>query len=265
MQKENSNELPSPEIFGICRQTIIPVHRRPTHDSALETQLLFGESYQITDASTHPDWYRILHEDTGNIGWISSKSVKLIAKSEYQKFGNQDFQIVSSPIAAIEYQQNNLYLLPGSKLHFTQTELFDWKAHIGFTGSVRNHAIRADREQLIDIAYKFINAPFLSGGRSLFGFDPCQGFELIMAIAGYPLHLLRNNSKNKSENEIRRGDFIVFKTKDTNRPQYALYIGDQKIMCMDQRLKITDFNAWKQLFLAENQLEVNFQTKSIMG
>jgi hypothetical protein len=263
MQKENSNELPFPEVFGICRQTLIPIYRRPTIDSALVTQLLFGECYEVIDATTDPDWYEILHQDTGNTGWISAKAIKSISKSEYLQFTNQDFQIVTSPIAAIEYQQNNLYLLPGSRLHFTQAELFDWKAHIGFTGSVRNHAVRADREGLIDIAFKFINAPHLSGGRSLFGFDSCQGFELIVTIAGYPLHLLRNPSKIQHQEEVLRGDFIIFNAKQISQPIYALYLGDQKVLCMDQRLKITDLKTWKET-LQSVYHEGSFRTHSIM-
>lgn len=264
MQKENSKELPFPEVFGICRQTLIPIYKRPTVDSALVTQLLFGECYEVIDANTSTDWCEILHQDTGNTGWIYAKAIKSITKSEYLQFTNQDFQIVTSPIAAIEYQQNNLYLLPGSRLHFTQAELFDWKAHIGFTGSVRNHAVRTDREGLIDIAFKFINAPHLSGGRSLFGFDPGQGFELIVAIAGFPLHLLRNPSKIQHQEEVLRGDFIIFTAKQSPQPIYALYLGDQKVLCMDQRLKITDLKTWKESFQAEEQ-EGSFRTHSIMS
>ena len=49
MRKENSSELPLTDVFGICRQTILPLYRRPTVDSALVTQLLFGEIVEVLE------------------------------------------------------------------------------------------------------------------------------------------------------------------------------------------------------------------------
>jgi len=97
-------------------------------------------------------------------GWISTKSLKEIHKDEYQNFLDQDFQIVTSPIAAIEYMGTNLYLLPGSRLHFSELELFNWQETIGFTGTSRANAKRADRDELLEIALRYINAPWQAGG-----------------------------------------------------------------------------------------------------
>jgi hypothetical protein len=120
------------DAYGICRQTILPVYHQPTFESALVTQLLFGECYQINGLTSDRQWFRVYHEDTGVGGWVMAKLIKEITTEEYQKFLNQDFQIVTSPIAAIDYLGANLYLLPGSRLHFSELELFNWQDHIGF-------------------------------------------------------------------------------------------------------------------------------------
>ena len=143
MPKEKFSERPLTDAFGICRQTILPIYLRPTFDSALVTQLLFGECYQVLTMSNDKHWFKIAHEDTEYSGYISSKLLKEIPSADYQTYLTNDFQIVTSPIAAIEYMGINLYLLPGSRLHFSDLELFNWRDHIGFTGSVRSHAFLA--------------------------------------------------------------------------------------------------------------------------
>jgi len=264
MRKENSSELPLTDVFGICRQTILPLYRRPTVDSALVTQLLFGECYQVNGITSDQNWYKVLHEDTGISGWISSKSLKNIPKTDYQSFLNQDYQVVTSPIAAIEYLGTNLYLLPGSRLHFSEIELFNWQDHIGFTGSVRSHAVRADRDQLIEIALKYINAPYLSGGRSIFGLDEKQGFDLIVTIAGYSLSSQKNPGRTIALEEILPGDLLIFRTLESNDSRYAFFLGAEEVLWMDNRMRVTNLGEWAD-FIKNNMAEhAVLETRSIV-
>lgn len=265
MRKENSSELPLTDVFGICRQTILPLYRRPTVDSALVSQLLFGECYQVNAITADQNWYKIYHEDTGISGWISSKSLKNIPKSDYQSFLNQDYQVVTSPIAAIEYLGTNLYLLPGSRLHFSEIELFNWKDHLGFTGSVRSHAVKADRDQLIEIALKYINAPYQAGGRSIFGLDEKQGFELIVTIAGYSLNSQKNPGRTIDPEEILPGDLLIFKTLEPNDSHYAFFLGAEEVLWMDNRMRVTNLDEWAN-FIKNNTAEhAVLETRSIVG
>lgn len=265
MRKENSSELPLTDVFGICRQTILPLYRRPTVDSALVSQLLFGECYQIIALTADQNWYKIYHEDTGMSGWISSKSLKSIPKSEYQNFLNQDYQVVTSPIAAIEYLGTNLYLLPGSRLHFSEIELFNWQDHLGFTGSVRSHALKADRDQLIEIALKYINAPYQAGGRSIFGLDEKQGFELIVTIAGYNLNSQKNAGRTIDPEEILPGDLLIFRALESKDSRYAFFLGAEEVLWMDNRMRVTNLDEWGK-FIKNNTAEhAVLETRSIVG
>ena len=125
MRKGSSKEWPLIDAFGICRQTVLPLYLRPSIDSALVTQLLFGECYQLRGLTSDRQWFQAFHEDTGVEGWVWANSIKEITAADYQVFLNQDFQVVTSPIAAISYQGASVYLLPGSRLHFSEKELFN--------------------------------------------------------------------------------------------------------------------------------------------
>ncbi len=244
MQKEKFSEWPLTDVFGICRQTILPIYRQPTFDSALITQLLFGECYQVLTMSNDQLWFKISHEETGYEGYISSKLLKEIPAADYQKYLTNDFQVVTSPIAAIEYIGTNLYLLPGSRLHFSDLELFNWRDHIGFTGSVRSHAIVADRSQLIDIALKYINAPFQPGGRSIFGMDEDQVFPLIFSIAGYQWKTDKLPGKMVAAEEVLPGDIMIVTESNSDKQRIALYLGAEEVLWMDNRMRVTDFDEW---------------------
>lgn len=263
MPKENSSEWPLNDAFGICRQTILPVYRKPTVDSALVTQLLFGECYQVLAVTEDRTWYRIFNEDSRIGGWISSKSIKEINHTDYQKFLNQDYQIVTSPIAAIEYMGNNVYLLPGSRLHFSDLELFNWQDHIGFTGSVRSHAIKADRDQLVDIAFKYVNAPWQPGGRSIFGLDEQLGFALIYSISGYIWNSVYLPGRIIPFDQVKPGDLIIFHQQYSNQDHFGIYLGMEEVLWMDNKMKVSDLNEWETYLRNQKAEEVVFTARSV--
>lgn len=265
MQKESSSEWPLIDAYGICRQTILPLYRQPTFDSALVSQLLFGECYQINGLTSDRQWFRVYHEDTGMGGWVWAKLIKEITGDEYQKFLNQDFQIVTSPIAAIEYLGTNLYLLPGSRLHFSELELFNWQDHIGFAGTYRPHALKASREELIEIGLRYLNAPFQAGGRSIFGLDEELGFALIFAIAGYSWVSGKTPGKSVSPEEAVPGDLFVFRDLEKKESHFGLFLGTEEILWMDNKMKVSDVDEWEDFLRNNTGEQVVFDAKSIVG
>mgnify|MGYP003655640783 FL=1 len=265
MQKEKSSVWPLIDAYGICRQTILPLYRRPTFDSAMVTQLLFGECYQTIAMTSDQQWFKILHEDTGIQGWITTQALKEIPEADYYNYLNTDFQVVTSPIAAIEYLGTNLYLLPGSRLHFSELELFNWQDHIGFTGSVRSHAVKADREQLIEIAIKYVNAPYQAGGRSIFGLDEHQGFELIFNIAGYSLTSGKIPGRKIDPELVLPGDLFIFRELERKQFQYALYLGAEEVFWMDNRIKVSDLSEWEDFLRSNKDKQVELETRSILS
>lgn len=265
MQKGSSSEWPLIDAYGICRQTILPVYHHPTFESALVTQLLFGECYQINGLTSDRQWFRIYHEDTGIGGWVMAKLIKEITAEEYQKFLNQDFQIVTSPIAAIEYLGSSLYLLPGSRLHFSELELFNWQDHIGFTGTFRPHALKASREELTEIALRYLHAPFQAGGRSIFGLDEAHAFSLIFFIGGYTWLSGKIPGKSVTPEEILPSDLLVFRDLEKQKTSFGLYLGAEEILWMDHRMKVSDITEWEDYLRNNSSEQVVLDARSIIG
>jgi uncharacterized protein YgiM (DUF1202 family) len=265
MQKEKFSEWPLTDAFGICRQTVLPLYRKPTFDSALVTQLLFGECYQVHSVTPDKLWYKIFHEDSTRTGWISTDSLKSIPIDEYSTFLSSDYQVVTSPIAAIEYMGANLYLLPGSRLHFSDLELFNWQDHLGFTGLVRPHAKKARRDELVEIGLKFVNSPFQSGGRSIFGMDEQHFIELVFGIGGYSWKAKRVTGRKVDIELAMPGDLLTFKSSDKSPNHFALYLGAEEVLWMDNRARISDINEWETCLLTTKDTDLTLEVRSILN
>jgi hypothetical protein len=265
MQKGNSSEWPLIDAFGICRQTMLPVYQRPTFNSSLVTQLLFGECYQINGLTSDRQWFSVHHEDTDIGGWVWANLIKEITAQEYQKFLNQDFQVVTSPIGAIEYLGSNMYLLPGSRLHFSELELFNWKDHIGFSGTYRPHAVKASREEIVETALSFLHAPFQSGGRSIFGLDEAHAFPLIFSIGGYSFTTGKVPRSPSPPEEAQPGDLYLFNDLESQKTYFGLYLDAEEILWMDNRMKISDLDDWENFHRNNCGEKVLVECRSIVG
>lgn len=264
MPKEKSNEWPLLDAYGICRLSILPIYSKPMFDSALVSQLLFGECYQVIALTPDRNWFKIFQEDTQIQGWVSSDSLKEINASDYQRFKTGDYQVVNSPIAAIEYLGTNLYLLPGSRLHFSDDELFNWKDHIGFTGSVRSHLQKASREELVDIALKYLNTPYQFGGRSIFGMDNRWFFQLIYQIAGYSWSGLELPGKIIDDQEALPGDLLILRFDDSEKVEMAFCLGMDEVLWLGNKVVVTDSFLWENSHLNKSNKITVFETRSIL-
>ena len=256
MRKGSSKEWPLIDAYGIVRQTVLPVYLRPKTDSALVTQLLFGECYLLTGLTSDREWFKVYHEDSATGGWVWAKSIKEITAEAYDTFLNQDFQFVTSPIAAIDYQDTHLYLLPGSRLHFSEKELFNWQDHLGFTGTYRPFAVKTNREELLDLALRFLNAPFQAGGRSIFGMDASHVFPLIFAMGGYSWPNGKLPGKAIHPEEVEPGDLMVAWDAELGQSHYALYLGAEQVFWMDHRMQKTDLEDWEAFLMDCTNTEV---------
>ena len=265
MRKGSSKEWPLIDAYGIVRQTVLPVYLRPKTDSALVTQLLFGECYLLTGLTSDREWFKVYHEDSATGGWVWAKSIKEITAEAYDTFLNQDFQFVTSPIAAIDYQDTHLYLLPGSRLHFSEKELFNWQDHLGFTGTYRPFAVKTNREELLDLALRFLNAPFQAGGRSIFGMDATHVFPLIFAMGGYSWPNGKLPGKVIHPEEVEPGDLMVAWDAELGQSHYALYLGAEQVFWMDHRMQKTDLEDWEEFLMDCTNTEVEVKMYKIVN
>ena len=246
MQKETSNEWPTDKKYGICRLSLMTLYQEPVLGSGITTQLLFGETYTVTGSSRLFDWLLVRGDFLVGTGWIPIHQHEEISESDYLRYVQGDFKMTLSPVTTVRFRENDIHLLTGSILHISATELFEHEESTKNSGEFRDFSSKASREELVKIALRFVNAPFLSGGRSLFGLDMGAMVQLIFKLSGYivPNYLseLLVAGKKTSSSAIKDGDLIFFSNSNMIPCHLAIYLGNGQLLELKGKVTTRSFD-----------------------
>ncbi len=246
MQNGTSNEWLSERAYGICRVTLLPMYREPVPGSGMSSQLLFGELYQISRRTKDGDWLFAEGENQAGSGWILASQHQQLEEREFVFFGQAAFHVSTSTIGKLIWDKTPVYLLPGSQLHADQNELFDWAASFSFEGESRPFSEKVTREQLVSIATGFLNAPYLSGGRSIFGLFGGSWLQLVFKIGGYRvpnyLSTLLTAGEEVGLAGMRAADMLIFGNEHGIPSGVGLYMGEGKLLLVDGKVRILEFD-----------------------
>lgn len=123
----------------------------------------------------------------------------------------------------------------GSVLPIAHTELFDIEEQFAFNGESKSLGQRREYEFLRTVAYKYLNAPYLWGGKSPFGID-CSGFtQMVFKITGYKLRrdttqqIIQGNEIDELA-EALPGDLVFFQNEHNQIVHVGILLDDQKII-----------------------------------
>lgn len=159
--------------FASINVPAAPVRRKAKHQSEMVNQLLFGESVQLLKRKGKL-WVKVrsLHDDYE--GWMTST---LLEETSENAAKLAPAFVTSLPVTSIRMDEKRLNVPAGSLLPaFENGE--------GLLGNkryfVEEEVVRlADRtpgpELLVSLTTGWLNAPYLWGGRTIFGVD-CSGF-----------------------------------------------------------------------------------------
>jgi len=202
---------------GICRLSIVPVRKEPAHSSELVTQLLFGDHYTILSSTPDKNWVHIKIYFDEYEGWIDINQHKEISEEYFYDIINNEFKISTEITASILYKKKPLQIVMGSILPIAHTELFDLEEQFAFNGESKNLGQKRDYEFIRSIAMKYLNAPYLWGGKTPYGID-CSGFvQMVLKIAGYKL-------KRDTAEQVRQG--IIIGNLEDSQPGDLAFFSD---------------------------------------
>jgi hypothetical protein len=223
--------------FGVCRLTMVPVFEKPDYHSIQYNQLLFGESYEVTGEKA--GWLSIISVFDGSGGWINALQHHSISKEYFDQINASDYKITTDVSATLLYNKNPLTIVMGSIVPISSSELFNVEEQLAFNGESKSVGQKRDGEFLKTVLSKFINAPYVPGGKTPFGSDALGFIQTAFKIAGHKLprtadHI--NRYGEKVELDIEKavlGDVLLLKPATHSVLQPAVLTGAGKILMMD--------------------------------
>lgn len=181
-------------ISGICNLPLVPLRAQPSEQSEMVSQILFGELFELLEV--HDSWSRIRICSDSYIGWCTSKMLQLFPDFFFDELSDKKPFLTRSAISVCKREDlsNGVFYLPaGSRLY-----LSDINAGIFELYHVDGEKVHKNRWQLADdasveecdivsLAMKFLNAPYLWGGKSVLGMD-CSGLvQVVFSLVGVQL------------------------------------------------------------------------------
>ena len=233
--------------YGVCRISVVAVRAEPSDKSEQVTQLLFGDHYEIIDRTSDRKWAKIKIQFDQYEGWIDEKQHHVISKEYFDYINHAEFKITTDVTSSILYNKSPQIILMGSMIPISSTELFKMEEQFAFNGEAKNLGQKREFEFFKAIAMKYLNSPYLWGGKNSFGID-CSGFtQMVFKICGYRLSrdCWQQATQGKavtSLDEGRNGDLVFFKNKEEKIHHVGILLGKDKIIHASGRVRVDYLN-----------------------
>ena len=203
--------------FGIGHLNVIAVRKEPADQSEMVTQLLFGETFQVL--VEEPEWIRIHIDYDYYEGWVMAKQVRFLSEEDHKRISKNNTCFSNELVTFISDKNDHPQILTlGAGLpEYDHGKFKLSEMTYAFDGDII--AGKQPKSRLVRTAYKFLNAPYLWGGRTPFGVD-CSGFtQMVYKINGY--ELFRDSHQQASQGEVlsfieecEPGDLAFFDNED---------------------------------------------------
>lgn len=220
--------------YGICHLSIVPIRLEPADTSEMVSQVLYGEHFKVLEKRAK--WSRIRIAFDKYEGWIDNKQYIEIDEEAYTDIHHTTPKFSSDVIEFVEQADGQLLHIPLGAVTSSTSYL---KA--SFDGEYMQH--KQPKENLVKTAYKYINAPYLWGGKTPFGLD-CSGFtQMVYKLNGY--NLLRDASQQAKQGEplsfieeCEPGDLAFFDNNEGNIIHVGIIMQDNYIIHSHGKVRI---------------------------
>jgi len=222
-------------MTGIITLPLIPLRASESDLSEMTSQLLFGERVEIIE--TRDNWILVRNLSDNYSGWVNSKMVKLLSIKQEQSLLGITPYCVSKPLLLCQNSANQDMYLPGGSL---LPAYENGKCTIGdevFTLNTfeETYSEKIDGEKLASIAKQYLNAPYLWGGKSIFGIDSSGLVQVVYSIGG--ILLPRDAVKQVDRgtvidfiSEAKAGDLAFFENVEGNIIHVGILLNQNQII-----------------------------------
>ena len=233
---------------AICTLAQVPVRLEPSDKSEMVTQILFGETFSVTEDKGN--WLQIrMHHDNYE-GWIDHKQAMIVSDDFIEKIKIGSNHIITDKTAECYCKNDGSFVLvgKGSHLPLAAGNIFHL-GHKTYTSISKSKSIpkKFSGSKIASTALDYLNTPYLWGGRSIMGID-CSGLvQVVYHMCG--LNLSRNAAQQADfgtaldfVDEALPGDLAFFDNPAGEIIHVGIIIGNGKIIHASGRVKIDNID-----------------------
>jgi len=152
---------------------LIPLRAQPQEVAELVTQILYGERVDVlTEVG---DWSQVQLIDDGYIGWCTTKMLTEISREEKAARQEEPVLLTTEVLTEVQTVAGCMWLPAGSRLY--GDEPIDRAAFL-------QRVEACQKKGTAEMASRFLQAPYLWGGKTICGID-CSGLvQLAFLLKG---------------------------------------------------------------------------------
>ncbi|MCK9167045.1 MAG: C40 family peptidase [Bacteroidales bacterium] len=234
---------------GIIITGVSAVRRQPDHCMEMTNQLLFGEI--VTLLEIQGEWASIVSQPDQYPGFILLSHLRLLLNHTAEAQLEKNNAITADWVSIVKNDQpgSRMIVPPGAMLyefqdkHFRiekelwtiETQVLQPNLEMLSTGDIRSYSLR------------FLNTPYLWGGKTPFGLD-CSGFtQLVFRMGGI---MLRRDAAQQAEwgeivdfpEEAREADLAFFGEENESISHVGILLDPYHIIHCSGKVRIDNFD-----------------------